>query len=378
MMLFDPIDAWFEKGFRIRKQRPGAMRADRIRSGGGLRRIGVNRVKFSSDAKTANARAILKRAPEVVVKITGHSKGLDTVKHHLDYISRNGDVELENERGEVSKGKKTVKELLVELKASQVPAESKRREFLHVLFSMPPGTPEREFRESVRQFCREEFETRQYVIAVHRDTDHMHAHVCVGTRDMERADEPRLSPRKADLYRWRLGFADKLREQGIEAAASERQHRFQYRRAEKAEIRQIRADNPASSVYNEQRANQKAAERLMRARANPKKAFVGPRRPPRTPKVYEALADELRAAMKAGQRPENPASAALEASRMRAKKGWEAVADNLEKAGDPLANDARSFLRAADRPIVSRNQALFDDAQATRERGKGQGVGDSL
>ncbi|MDR2924990.1 MAG: relaxase/mobilization nuclease domain-containing protein [Azoarcus sp.] len=376
-MLFDPIDAWFEKGFRIRKLRQSTIRADRIRSAGGLRPLGTNRVKFSGGAKTANARAILKRAPEVMVKITGHSNGLNTAKHHLDYISRNGEVELENERGETTKGNRAVKDLLDELKASQIPAESKRREFLHVLFSMPPGTPEREFRESVRQFCREEFETRQYVIAVHRDTDHMHAHVCVGTRDMERADEPRLSPRKADLSRWRLGFADKLRENGIDAAASERRHRFQYRRAEKAEIRQIRADNPNSPVYNKRRALKQVEERAMRTMAKPDMAFVEPRRPPRTPKVYEALADELRAALKSGQRPKNPASAAIEASRALTKRGWENVLRNLEQAGDPLAEEGRAFLRAAERPVVSRNQALFDEAQA-RTRTKGQGAGNSL
>jgi hypothetical protein len=46
-------------------------------------------------------------------------------------------------------------------------------------------------------------------MAFQGNTDHTHVHVCVNTRDIDRADEPRLSPRKADLFRWRLGFADK-------------------------------------------------------------------------------------------------------------------------------------------------------------------------
>jgi len=355
-MIFDSIDAWFEKGFRIRKQRPSAVRGDRIRSswaGGGAHGIAVNGVKFSKDAKAANARAVIKKAPEVMVKITGSSNGMDTVKHHLDYISRNGDVELENERGESIMGRDAVKGLREELKASQVPQESKRREFLHVLFSMPPGTPEKEFKESVRQFCQEEFATRQYVIAVHRDTDHMHAHVCVGTRDMERACEPRLSPRKADLSRWRLGFADKLRENGVDAAASERRHRFNQRRPENQVLRQIRTEAKAERT----------------AQASTKKPEGGQ---PRTPRVYQALNEELKTALKAGKRPENPALKAMEKNRIEVKKAWQDVEKALEQSGQKsLALDVRELLKAADKPLVTRNQELYDYAVA-KTQGQGQ------
>jgi hypothetical protein len=367
---FDSLDAWFEKGFRIRKQRPASVRSDAIRSGGGARSVTINGVKFSGNAKAANARAIIKKAPEVMVKITGNSTGLATVKHHLDYISRNGDVALENERGETIEGRDGVKGLREELKASQVPQESKRREFLHVLFSMPPGTPEREFKEAVRQFCKEEFATRQYVMAVHRDTDHMHAHVCVGTRDMERANEPRLSPRKADLSRWRLGFADKLRENGIEAAASERRHRFNHRKAEHPTVRQIRADNPKSAAYNKRRADAKAA--LNHEKGKPDKP-----KPARIPKVYEAAREDLRKALQTGKRPENPAQNALEKSRAEAKKVWQTVEKALETTGQKdLAAGVRELLKEAEKPIVSRNQELYDQAAQMQrhERAKDDGA----
>jgi hypothetical protein len=298
-----------------------------------------------------------------MVKITGSSAGTDTARHHVDYISRNGDVELENERGEVIDRK----DLMRELEASQVPKESNRREFLHVLFSMPPGTPEKALKASVRQFCEEEYASRQYVIALHKDTDHVHCHVLVGTRDMQRANEPRLSPRKADLFQWRLGFADKLRENGVEAAASERRHRFQQRRPEHPVVRQIRADNPESPVYNKRRA----AEKVQRAQTRPDKSLAAPK-PPRTPKVYQALGEELRAALKAGKRPENPAQAAIEQSRENAKRVWQAVETALSASGQgDQAENVRALLKEADKPIVSRNQALFDQA-AERDLAKGK------
>jgi hypothetical protein len=70
-MIFDPLDVWFEKGFRIRKQRPATAKGDKIRSGSGQRSVPVGGTKFSPGAKADNARAVIKRAPKVVVKIMG-------------------------------------------------------------------------------------------------------------------------------------------------------------------------------------------------------------------------------------------------------------------------------------------------------------------
>ncbi|HDO1350078.1 TPA: type IV secretion system protein VirD2, partial [Aeromonas veronii] len=65
--------------------------------------------------KTGDLKGRVKRvtdkASEVMVKVSGAAKGAEHVKAHLDYISRNGKLELENERGEVIKGKAAVKEV---------------------------------------------------------------------------------------------------------------------------------------------------------------------------------------------------------------------------------------------------------------------------
>ena len=52
----------------------------------------------------STARRVASNSTEVMVKITGFGKGAGHVKAHLDYISRNGKVELENDRGEVLSG----------------------------------------------------------------------------------------------------------------------------------------------------------------------------------------------------------------------------------------------------------------------------------
>ncbi|MBS0511033.1 MAG: hypothetical protein JSR42_07600 [Proteobacteria bacterium] len=42
----------------------------------------------------------IRKAPEVMVKISGGGKGMRQIGAHLDYISRNGKVTLENDAGE--------------------------------------------------------------------------------------------------------------------------------------------------------------------------------------------------------------------------------------------------------------------------------------
>lgn len=372
MAEFDSIDSWFEKGFRVRRQSAGKQakgaKRDRARSTGGGSPAKRGEVSFSPGAKASNVRAVAGKSPEVMVKITGHSKGTSKAGAHLDYISRNGKIELTNEAGEVITGARQVRAQTEILRAAQIPEEGRQREFLHVIFSMPAGTPESGVRDAVAEFCQEEFSNRRYFMALHDDTDHCHVHVCVGTRDIDRADEPRLSPRKDDLFRWRQGFADKLREQGIDAAASERRHRFQYHKAERSEVRQIRMDNPASPVYNKRRAEAKEAERAAGAAARPEKAFVGPLRPPRTPLVYQALAGDLKTALAAGKRPENPALPAQEGSRKKAAAAWGDLAAALEQQGDKeLAGQVRALMERGQAVPPSRTQALYDLANGGRQ-----------
>lgn len=376
---FDPLDSWFEKGFRVRAQRASKPARESRRAGAGPGLSSSGGTKFSKTAKAANAASVAKKAPEVMVKITGNSNGLSSVKHHLDYISRNGEVELTDESGNSIIGRQEVNNLRANYKAAQIPETSNKREFLHVIFSMPAGTPERELSKAVKEFCKEEFANRRYVTAYHNDTDHSHMHVCIGTRDIDRADAPRLSPRKEDLFRWRQGFAEKLRDNGIDAAASERRHRFNYRKPENSVIRQIRADNPDSPAFNSRRASERAADKAVRAATNPKSAFSGPPRPPRVPDITQAQGAALSEALKKGQRPENPFSDAIEKSKAQALAGWSEVEKRLTESGQTdMAKSVRELMAAAHAPSPSRAQELYDIAAQQRSQVNKRDQGHSL
>jgi hypothetical protein len=184
----------------------------------GTRPAGVARVRQTLAATT-------RKAPEVVVKISGGGRGMRAIRAHLDYISRNGQVVLENQDGDLIAGRDEIRDLKDEFQFGGfgVPEESAVREAFNIVFSMPPGTDRSAVHDSVRSFAAEEFGANfRYVFACHTDEAHPHVHLCVVARS---DDGTRLNPRKADLQDWRESFASHLRDHGIEANATRRQAR---------------------------------------------------------------------------------------------------------------------------------------------------------
>lgn len=182
----------------------------------------------TAQAIRAQIARTVKRTPEVMVKITnraGSRGGMSGIRAHLEYISRNGEVELEDHNGESLSGRDEVQDLAQAWRfgGRGIPEESERRESFHVMLSMPPGTDRAAVRSAARAFAREEFgERNDYVFAAHNDEAHPHVHLVVLTRG---CDGRRLNPRKADLQRWRERFAHELRERGVEANATPRRTR---------------------------------------------------------------------------------------------------------------------------------------------------------
>ncbi len=198
----------------------------------------VNWTPSTKAAKAAKARAQIDRTanktPEVMVKITnkkGAGRGMKNIRNHLDYISRNGKLEMEDQSGNLVIGKKDIENLKEEWQYSSgrtIPEEGGRnRDTLNVIFSMAPGTRADKVNDAVREFLQDEFSGREYVFVLHTDTLHPHVHVCVKTA---KTDElRRLNPNRRDLQLWREGFAEKLRDNGIEANATARRTRGQTR-----------------------------------------------------------------------------------------------------------------------------------------------------
>jgi type IV secretory pathway VirD2 relaxase len=181
----------------------------------------------------------MRKAPEVMVKVTGGGKNIGRIRAHFDYISRNGRIQLENENGETINGREAIHDELKiwEMSYGGIPKEGdKRREVFNIMLSMPPGTNRDSVTIAVRNFASERFGTHQYVMATHSDEKHPHVHLCVKAVSKEGV---RLNPRKADLQHWREHFADKLRGEGIAANATPRRVRGVVRKGEKQAVKWI-------------------------------------------------------------------------------------------------------------------------------------------
>src|SRR5471030_3414117 len=181
----------------------------------------------------------LRRTPEVMVKITNKAssaQGMGAVRRHLRYISRNGQVELEDQNGDRIAGAEALRDLARtwQFGGWGIPETSHRREVFNVLLSMPPGTNRQAVRDAARDFAALEFgDGRAYVFAAHDDEAHPHVHLSVQVRG---PDGRRLNPRRQDLQRWRERFAEQLRAHGVEANATPRRARGQTRRYPKQAV----------------------------------------------------------------------------------------------------------------------------------------------
>jgi hypothetical protein len=191
----------------------------------------------------------IRKAPEVMVKITSSCKGMKQIGRHIDYIGRKGQIDLEDQDGLIVTGKEQLKELKEEWRiggSEEIGHDSNRRDTLNIVFSMPAHTDEVSMKRAVRAFAAAKFEDHQYIFAYHTqatdpDPDppaHPHVHLSVKTHGMSGR---RLNPRKADLQRWREDFAGQLRAHGIEANATSRLARLKLDRGDKRSVVALKA-----------------------------------------------------------------------------------------------------------------------------------------
>lgn len=196
------------------------------------RRSKVKRLTLSQ--KKAQLWRIVKKTPEVIVKVSGGGKTAKHVKAHLDYITRHGRLEGITDQEEIVHGKKEVRELLDYWDLDIMKNKGKCRQAFNIVLSMPENTRADKVLQAAQNFSRDTFfGEHQYVMVLHEDRAHPHVHLVVKA---ENNKGKRLHIRKATLQEWRETFAEKMREQGIEANATPRRVRGNTRKAKKSAI----------------------------------------------------------------------------------------------------------------------------------------------
>jgi hypothetical protein len=162
---------------------------------------------------------VVRRAPQVMVKVTGRGRGMQSIAAHFRYISKNGRIDIEDERGETIRGRDAVHELTEDWRfgGSLIDDVGYRREAFNVMLSMPRGTDPLIVQRAAREFAQTELADHKYLMVLHDHQANPHVHISVRA---ESKHGHRLNPRKVDLQRWRETFAEKLRGYGIEAEAT--------------------------------------------------------------------------------------------------------------------------------------------------------------
>lgn len=278
----------------------------------------------------ASVAGLVRKQPEVMVKVSGATKGAKHLREHLAYITRNGQL-----TGEVSDasndgettllvGAPDVRQLAKEWYArGGSDRRSNSRETVNMVLSMPAGTDRKALAAAAAAFARSEFGGKfDYILVHHEDTDHPHAHLTVRARN-DRGQ--RLDPRKEDLQRWREKFAAQLRQTGVVAAATPRRARGVVQKATRQAVRHM----------DQRRASNTSRWRIQQA--------------------VRTLH-----AQRAGKAPDEPWRKAIQERQRKVRAAWGTVATALERQGDVgLAIQVRSFI-ATMPPVATRQDQMIE------------------
>ena len=185
---------------------------------GGSSYAAVSRRAVSTMERTA------RRAPEVVVRITGRQHGGGHVLANFSYISRLGhgadeELGLHTSDDDIIRDGREMQILAQDWHEWEMGDDARRKgaTSISMILSMPTGTDSEALKNAALDFAREEFANRSWVASLHIDRDHPHVHLTFARRDH---DGRRFHPDRDDLFRYRQRFAEKLRDQGIEANAT--------------------------------------------------------------------------------------------------------------------------------------------------------------
>jgi hypothetical protein len=284
----------------------------------------------------------VRRAPEVLVKVSGGARTLAGVQAHFAYIGRDGELGVEFDYGTRVAGKGFEKRLALDWDldllahrrqdARSITGKRRSPKLVHnLIFSMPPGTSPQKVLAAVRKFAVNEFAFQhRYALVLHTDEAHPHVHLVVKA---ESEQGERLNIRKATLRDWRQQFAENLRELGISANATER--------AVRGEIRTPKKDGIYRAAQRGESTREGQELRDLRDRSE----------------------DAVRRFVRGAQR--------LAHTRAAVVTGWRAIARDLEERGAfELAKSVHDF-------VARMPQTMADQAQLIRpflSRGRGAQV----
>ena len=162
-----------------------------------------------------------KKLPQAVFKISSYSHSAGAVWDRVNYVARDGELEVEAQDGEaLDQGELETMVDKWEARAGEGENQRARRRAMSSVVSFPAGVDQERATEAARQFFHEAFaDNHDYVFAPHTDAKQFHVHLVVEARGH---DGRQLRLNRDDIQDLRMLLAEKAREQGIELDASPR------------------------------------------------------------------------------------------------------------------------------------------------------------
>ncbi|WP_395378061.1 relaxase/mobilization nuclease domain-containing protein [Marinicella sp. W31] len=212
-----------------------------------------------------------------VVKVTSYKYTSGELKAHVNYLTRNGRTEAEDDLGNIIKGKDVyeyTKDWVVNHQA-RGDGDNKRLSAA-ISISAPAGTNHKDLQDAVRDFMRTEFSEHRYLMVLHspeteaierKKTDHPHVHVVLENISPESERALYTDP---EVFRsWRREFKEIARSYGIDLSREENnlsrssplKKQNHYRMLKRGEVPEVYKDDYELAVNRLNRGHQGLTEK---------------------------------------------------------------------------------------------------------------------
>lgn len=173
-----------------------------------------NNVAYSKTKGKTNPYSNPKNSHHVLVKITGGALNQQKAREHFNYITRNDELPIYDDRGNqipLKQAKAEVDKIIEDL--SELRKDARRT--YQMAFSRKGKTDPELLMQVVAETVRTQFPNNKFYYAVHEDTDNTHVHVVIERKGIERSKPLRIDKSRLNVVK--KCFAEIQNKYGLQA-----------------------------------------------------------------------------------------------------------------------------------------------------------------